>query len=109
VGWCLGTGTSKTGTGAGSCSTNPPPWAGTANGGATDAAGWREAGNMDASGAPLNVSSRLGAASVTVGGLPANVTLAKPFDSTAGFTTRAEVFQASTIATGAPGGWVPSP
>ena len=37
------------------------------------------------------------------------MTLAKPFDSTAGFTTRAEIFYASTIATGAPGGWVPSP
>lgn len=109
VGWCVGTGTSKTGTGTGSCSTNPPPWAGTANGGATDAAGWREAGSMDLSGAPLSVSSRVGAASVTVGGLPTNVTLAKPFDSTAGFTTRAEIFYASTIATGAPGGWVPSP
>ena len=29
-------------------------------------------------------------------------------DSTAGFTTRAEIFYASTIATGAPGGWVPA-
>jgi pectate lyase len=109
VGWCLGTGTSKTGTGAGSCSSNPPPWAGTPNGGSTDAVGWREAGSLDAAGAPLSLSGRLMAATVTLGGLPNAVTLAKVFDSTAGFTTRAELFSNSTIATGAPGGWVPAP
>ena len=70
VGWCVGTGTSKTGTGTGSCSAPTAAWAGTANGGATDAAGWREAGSMDLSGAPLSVSSRVGAASVTVGACP---------------------------------------
>ena len=51
----LGVGTApvKTGTGTGSRSTNPPPLAGTANGGATDAVGWREAGSTDLSGAPF--------------------------------------------------------
>lgn len=109
VGWCVGTGTSKTGTGSGSCGSNPPSYAGTAHGGSTDAAGWREAGSMDLSGAPLNVSQRLGMAMVTVGGAPAQVQLAKALDSTAGLTTRAELFHNSTIATGAPGGWVPAP
>ncbi len=109
VGWCVGTGTSRTGVGTGSCSTNPPPWAGTANGGATDAAGFREWGSMDAGGAPLNLSGRVGAAIVNVGSVPTTVTLAKVLDSTAGLTTRAELFYNSTIATGAPGGWVPAP
>lgn len=109
VGWCVGTGTSRTGTGQGSCGSNPPPWAGTANGGATDAAGWREAGSMDLAGAPLNVAARLGAATVTVSGLPSTVQLAKPLDNISGLATRAEVFFKSTAATGAPGGWVPAP
>lgn len=109
VGWCVGTGTSKTGQGTGACSSNPPSYGGTANGGSTDAAGWRESGSMDLSGAPLNVSGRLGAAVVNVGGVPSTVVLAKPLDSTAGLTTRAEIFFKSTIATGAPGGWVPVP
>jgi len=109
VGWCVGTGTSKTGTGNGTCSTNPPSWAGTADGGTTDAAGWREFGSMDLSGAPLDVSARLGTASVTLNGTPANVQLAKALGSTDGLATRAEIFQKSTIATGSPGGWVPSP
>jgi pectate lyase/pectin methylesterase-like acyl-CoA thioesterase len=109
VGWCVGTGTSKTGTGQGSCGSNPPPWAGTANGGATDAAGWREADSLDLAGAPLNVGARLGLATVTVGGLPSAVQLAKPLDNPSGLATRAEVFFRSTAATGAPGGWVPVP
>jgi len=109
VGWCVGTGTSKTGVGTGSCSSNPPSWAGTASGASTDAAGWREAGSMDLLGAPLDVSARLGLAVVNVAGVPTSVVLAKPLDSTAGLTTRAEVFFNSTIATGAPGGWVPAP
>jgi pectin methylesterase-like acyl-CoA thioesterase len=109
VGWCVGTGTSKTGTGTGSCSTNPPSWAGTATGASTDAAGWREWGSMDLAGLPLNVSGRLGLATVTVGGLPSSVVLAKPLDATTGLTTRAEIFFNSTIGTGAPGGWVPAP
>lgn len=109
VGWCVGTGISKTGTGTGSCGSNPPPWAGTADGGSTDAAGWREFGSLDLIGAPLDVSARLGLASVIVGGVARNVQLARPLGSAAGLTTRAEVFQNSTIATGAPGGWVPTP
>lgn len=109
IGWCSGTGTSKTGTGQGACSTNPPPWAGTANGGATDAAGWREWGSKDLDGNPLNTSARLGLATVTVGGSPANVQLAKTLDSTAGLTSRADIFFKSTIATGSPGGWNPAP
>jgi pectate lyase/pectin methylesterase-like acyl-CoA thioesterase len=109
VGWCVGTGTSKTGTGTGTCGTNPPSWAGTADGGTTDAAGWREFGSMDLGGASLDVSARLGTATVTVNGAPVNVQLAKPLSSTAGLTTRAEIFQKSTIATGSPGGWVPAP
>ncbi len=108
-GWCVGSGTSRTGTGQGSCGSNPPPWAGTANGGATDAAGWREWNSMDLSGLPLDVSGRLGWASVTVGGVPATVQLAKPLDSTSGLATRADVFYKSTAATGSPGGWVPLP
>ena len=109
VGWCVGTGSSKTGTGQGSCGSNPPPWAGTANGGATDAAGWREWGSMDLSGAALDVSARLGLATVTVGGANATVQLAKPLDSISGLTSRADLFYRSTIATGAQGGWVPAP
>jgi hypothetical protein len=109
IGWCVGTGTSRTGVGTGSCSTNPPPWAGTANGGSTDAAGWREWGSADLAGAPLDVSARLGAAIVNVAGLPTTVQLAKPLDATTGLATRAEVFFNSTIATGAPGSWVPLP
>lgn len=108
VGWCVGTGTSRTGTGTGTCSSNPPSWAGTADGGTTDVAGWREFGSMDLSGATLDVSARLGAAAVTVNGTPANVQLAKQLGSTDGLTTRAEIFQKSTIATGSPGGWVPA-
>ena len=64
---------------------------------------------MDLAGAPLNVSARLGVASVKVANVPTNVVLAKPLASSAGLTTRAEIFQNSTIATGAPGGWVPAP
>ncbi|KQW52184.1 MULTISPECIES: hypothetical protein [unclassified Roseateles] len=109
VGWCVGTGTSKTGVGTGSCSSNPPPWAGTADGAATDAAGWREFGSMDLAGAPLDVSARLGVASVKVANVPTNVVLAKQLDSAAGLATRAEIFHKSTIATGAPGGWAPAP
>jgi len=109
VGWCVGTGTSRTGTGQGSCGSNPPPWAGTANGGATDAAGWREVGSLDLNGVPLGLSARLGLAQVTVGGLPSTVQLAKPLQSLSGLDTRAAIFQRSTIATGAPGGWVPAP
>lgn len=109
VGWCVGTGTSKTGTGTGACGTNPPSYAGTASGASTDDAGWREAGSLDLAGAPLDVSTRLGAAIVNVAGVPSTVVLAKPLDSTAGLTTRAEIFFKSTIATGAPGGWVPAP
>jgi len=52
---------------------------------------------------------RLGLATVNVAGVPRSVVLAKPLDSTAGLTTRAEVFFNSTAATGAPGGWVPAP
>lgn len=109
IGWCVGTGTSRTGQGTGSCGTNPPPWAGTANGGATDAAGWREFGSMDLDGNPLDLGPRLGAAIVNVAGMPNTVPLAKTLDSTAGLTTRAEIFFNSTAATGAPGGWVPMP
>jgi pectate lyase/pectin methylesterase-like acyl-CoA thioesterase len=109
AGWCVGTGTSKTGVGTGSCGSNPPSWAGTADGGTTDAVGWREFGSMDLGGAPLDVSARLGVASVKVNNLPTNVVLAKPLGSAAGLTTRAEIFQNSTIATGVPGGWVPLP
>lgn len=108
-GWCVGTGTSKTGKGSGSCGSNPPPWSGTGNGGSTDAAGWREWGSRDLAGNLLDVSGRLGSAIVTVGSLPSTVTLAKPLDATTGLATRAEVFVNSTIATGAPGGWVPAP
>ncbi len=109
VGWCFGTGTSKTGTSAGTCGSNPPPWSGTADGGSTDAAGWREYGSMDLSGALLDVSARPGATPVTLNGSPVSVVLSKQLDSTAGLATRAEVFSKSTIATGAPGGWVPAP
>ncbi len=109
VGWCVGTGTSKTGTGQGACSSNPPPWAGTANGGATDAAGWREWGSKDLDGNPLNTAARLAAATVTVGGSGSTVQLAKTLDSTTGLTSRADIFYRSTIATGAAGGWVPAP
>lgn len=109
VGWCAGTGTSRTGTGTGTCGSNPPPWAGTADGGATDVAGWRELGSMDLDGAPLDVSGRLGVATVTASGTPVNVQLAKQLSSTEGLATRAEIFRNSTIATGSPGGWVPAP
>lgn len=109
LGWCVGTGTSKTGTGTGACGSNPPPWSGTADGAATDTTGWREFGSMDLSGAPLDLSARLGLASVKVNNVPTDVVLAKPLGSAAGLTTRAEIFQNSTIATGAPGGWVPAP
>jgi hypothetical protein len=109
VGWCVGTGTSRTGTGAGTCGTNPPPWAGTVDGGATDAAGWREWGSMDLNSAPLDVSARLGVAAMTLNGASVNVQLARQLGSTAGLATRAEVFSKSTIATGSPGGWVPAP
>jgi hypothetical protein len=64
---------------------------------------------MNLDGAPLDVSSRIGVASVTVSGTPVSVQLAKQLGSTAGLTTRAEIFQKSTVATGAPGGWVPGP
>ncbi|RTL39968.1 MAG: hypothetical protein EKK53_16390 [Burkholderiales bacterium] len=109
VGWCVGTGTSKTGVGTGSCGSNPPPWAGTADGAATDAVGWREFGSMDLAGAPLDVSARLGVASVKVNNLPTNLSLARQLGSAAGLTSRADIFQNSTIATGTPGGWVPAP
>jgi pectate lyase/pectin methylesterase-like acyl-CoA thioesterase len=109
VGWCVGTGTSKTGVGTGSCSSNPPPWSGTGDGAATDTAGWREFGSMDLNGAPLDVSGRLGVAPVKVAGVPTPVVLAKPLGAPDGLTTRAEIFKNSTIATGAPGGWVPAP
>ncbi len=109
VGWCVGTGTSKTGVGTGACGSNPPSWAGTADGGTTDTVGWREFGSMDLSGAPLDVGARLALASVKVNNVATNLVLAKPLGSPVGLTTRAEIFQNSTIATGAPGGWVPAP
>lgn len=109
VGWCVGTGTSRTGAGTGACGTNPPPWSGVGNGGATEAAGWREFGSMDLAGQPLNTAARLGLATVNVAGVPTSVTLARPLSSAAGLTTRAEVFFNSTAATGAPGGWAPEP
>ncbi|MBW8893440.1 MAG: hypothetical protein JF617_15465, partial [Burkholderiales bacterium] len=109
MGWCVGNGTSKTGVGTGSCGSNPPPWSGTADGAATDTAGWREFGSMDLGGAPLDVSARLGVASVKVNNVATDLVLARPLTSAAGLSTRAEVFQNSTIATGAPGGWVPAP
>jgi hypothetical protein len=109
VGWCVGTGTSKTGTSAGTCGTNPPLWSGTPDGGSTDAAGWREFGSTDLGGTPLDVNSRLSSTSVTLSGSIVNVLISKQLNSTAGLTTRAEVFAKSTIATGAPGGWVPTP
>ncbi|MEK8028740.1 hypothetical protein [Pseudaquabacterium rugosum] len=109
VGWCVGTGTSRTGTAAGSCGSNPPPWSGTADGGATETTGWREWGSLDAQGAPLDVSARLGTVTVTAGGLPRTVTLARQLGAPGALALRAEVFRQSTIATGAPGGWVPAP
>ncbi|MDG0853537.1 pectinesterase family protein [Roseateles puraquae] len=109
VGWCVGTGTSKTGVGTGSCSSNPPPWAGTADGAATDAVGWREYGSTDLNGAPLNISARLSQGLVTVNGQSVSLSLARQLGSAAGLTSRADIFQNSTIATGAPGGWVPAP
>jgi pectin methylesterase-like acyl-CoA thioesterase len=109
VGWCVGTGTSKTGTSAGTCGSNPPPWSGTADGGSTDAAGWREFGSLDLIGAPLDVSSRLGSAPVTLNGATVNAVISKQLDTTAGLSTRAEVFSKSTIATGSAGSWVPTP
>jgi pectate lyase/pectin methylesterase-like acyl-CoA thioesterase len=109
VGWCVGTGTSKTGTSAGTCSTNPPSWAGTADGGTTDTAGWRELGSRDLNGALLDVSARLSVAAVTVNNASVNVQLAKQLGTTEGFSTRGEIFHKSTIATGSPGGWTPVP
>jgi pectate lyase/pectin methylesterase-like acyl-CoA thioesterase len=109
VGWCVGTGSSKTGAGTGSCSSNPPPWAGTADGAATDAVGWREYGSTDLNGAPLNISARLSQGLVTVNGQSVSLSLARQLGSAAGLTSRADIFQNSTIATGAPGGWVPAP
>jgi pectate lyase/pectin methylesterase-like acyl-CoA thioesterase len=109
IGWCVGTGTSKTGTGSGSCGTNPPSYAGTADGGTSDVAGWREVGSTDLDGAPLDLSGRLGVATVTVGGVGKALPLAKILGSDTGLTNRAEIFFNSTIATGAPGGWVPAP
>ena len=109
VGWCVGTGTSKTGVGTGSCSSNPPPWAGTADGAATDAVGWREYGSTDLNGAPLNISGRLSQGLVTVNGQSVSLSLARQLGSATGLTNRADIFQNSTIATGAPGGWVPAP
>ncbi|KQY88536.1 pectinesterase family protein [Pelomonas sp. Root1444] len=109
VGWCVGTGTSKTGTGTGACGSNPPPWSGTSDGATTDTAGWREFGSMDLNGSPLDVSARLGVASVKVASVPTSVVLAKQLGSATGVSTRAEIFHNSTIATGAPGGWVPAP
>ncbi len=108
-GWCVGNGTSKTGTGTGNCGSNPPPWAGTADGAATDAVGWREVGSMDLSGAPLDLSTRLGVASVKVNNVPTPLSLARVLASDAGLTDRAAIFFNSTIATGAQGGWVPAP
>jgi hypothetical protein len=64
---------------------------------------------MDLAGAPLDVSSRPGLTTVSLGGSPVSVAISKQLDSTAGLTTRAEVFSKSTIATCAPGGWVPAP
>lgn len=112
VGWCVGTGTSKTGKGSGACGTNPPSYAGTTNGGSTDAAGWREFGSSDMNGVALNLAARLNSQSVSVGaapGVPTQIVLAKQMDSTAGYNSRAEIFFNSTVATGAPGGWVPAP
>lgn len=109
VGWCVGTGTSRTGTAAGSCSSNPPPWSGSGDGGATDAAGWREIGSTDGAGNPLDTSGRIGSTTVTRSGLPVTVALSRMLGSTAGLGTRAEVFFNSTAATGAPGGWIPTP
>lgn len=107
-GWCVGTGTSKTGTGTGTCGSNPPSYAGGSDGQTSDAAGWREYGSMDASGAPLNVSARLGIQAVKVNAVNTPLVLAKVMDSDAGLSDRATVFFNSTIATGAPGGWVPA-
>ena len=109
VGWCVGTGTSKTGVGTGSCSSNPPPWAGTADGAATDAVGWREYGSADLNGAPLDMSARLLQGVVKVNSVNTSLSLARLLASPAGLTSRADIFQNSTIATGAPGGWVPQP
>lgn len=109
AGWCVGAGTSKTGVGTGSCGSNPPSWAGTADGATTDAVGWREFGSMNLNGSPLDVSARLGVASVKVNNVATNLQLAKQLGAATGLTTRAEIFQNSTIATGAPGGWVPAP
>jgi phage host-nuclease inhibitor protein Gam len=64
---------------------------------------------MDLNGAPLDVSARLGTASVKVAGVPTSIVLARQLGSADGLTTRAEIFKNSTIATGAPGGWVPAP
>lgn len=108
-GWCVGTGTSKTGQGQGSCGSNPPPWAGTADGGASELAGWREVGSMDAEGHALDLSARLGFASVKVGGVATPVQLARQLSSDTGLNSRTEIFFNSTAATGSPGGWAPVP
>ncbi len=109
VGGCVVSGTRETGTGTGGCGSDPPPWSGACDGGATDMAGCREFGSMDLAGAPLDVSGRLGVAPVKVNGVATDVVLANLLGSDVGLATRAEVFQNSTIATGAPGGWVPAP
>ncbi|MGN6827684.1 pectate lyase family protein [Paucibacter sp. M5-1] len=109
IGWCVGSGSSKTGQGTGGCGSNPPPWAGGSDGGASDTAGWREIGSLDLDGAPLDLSARLGSATVKLGGTDKTVLLAKQLGSDAGLSSRAEIFHNSTIATGAPGGWAPLP
>lgn len=108
-GWCVGSGTSRSGTGTGSCGSNPPPWAGTADGGATEQAGWREYGSQDLDGAPLDLSARLAVATVRVAGADKSLALARQLGSSVGLDQRTELFFNSTIATGSPGGWVPAP
>jgi hypothetical protein len=108
-GWCVGSGTSRSGTGTGSCGSNPPPWAGTADGGATEQAGWREYGSQDLDGAPLDLSARLAVVTVRVAGADKSLALARQLGSSVGLDQRADLFFNSTIATGAPGGWVPAP
>lgn len=109
IGWCVGNGTSKSGTGTGACGSNPPPYAGGTNGAATDAAGWREYKSTDLAGALLDVSGRLASQNVTANGATTSLVLAKQMDSAAGYSTRAEVFSKSTIANGSAGSWVPTP
>ena len=62
---------------------------------------------MDASGAPLNLSARLGIQTVKVNNVNTPLELAKVMDTDMGLSVRANVFFNSTIATGSPGGWVP--